>query len=53
MYGSKQSHPYLKEHNGKEVLVDAARDENGRTVIVVMTQYCGKPERLICTMSQR
>jgi hypothetical protein len=53
MFGAKQSHPNLKEHNGEEVLVDAARDENGRTVIVVMTQYCGKPERLICAMSQR
>jgi hypothetical protein len=53
MYGAKQIHPNLKEHNGKEVLVDSVRDENGRTMIVVMTQYCGKPERLICAMGQK
>ncbi len=53
MFGAKQSHPLLKEYNGQEVIVDTTHDENKRTVIVVMTQYCGKPERLICAMSQR
>lgn len=53
MYGAKQSHPNLKGHNGQEVLVDSVRDENGRTVIVVMTHRYGIPEQLICAMGQR
>lgn len=53
MFGAKQSHPLLREYNGQEVLVDTTHDESKRTVIVVMTQHCGKPERLICAMSQQ
>ena len=48
MYGAKQKHPKLKEHNGEEVLVDATRNENGRTVIVVMNMN----HELICAMGQ-